>query len=498
MKIQKTLITLFLLNYLSNIYAQEPIGTISTTGNEKIERDVNGGLTEFIDFKRSVDLSTGKIYPKIELLSLDSKQLKTNVSIVYNSGNNRVNEISGELGMGWSLNAGAYITREVRGIPDESTAFNSVPSSSDQNECNDFTLVGDDYRLQQSYLSQCYFSKGYHYMGVQGKGYRKGYLDYHVKNCYPWGSPLSGEVLCDIEDLFGDQNEPYTYAEMIDDFVSKPILNQEYPTTNSMVTGQTWCRINGDLCIDDTWQNYFSGVFPWGMYVGNTGFSYDTEPDVFYFNLGDGNTGKFVFDAKSNPVVIPDNGIKITPAIGKNKSPLNTWIIITTDGTQYYFENTNDYREESWEYFDNHPWFDDDNAGQIPTFIDESKVINRYHSKWYVSKIKRPSGEEILFEYYDQQPHLSYTLPNPVQLDKHPSSDGTISSSGEHWGESKLYDRTDFFIKKNRKSIERIVSDVGEITFDYYPTAKSVSYLQHLKSVTSENFLGDEIKKIDF
>ncbi|MEM9681222.1 MAG: hypothetical protein AAF901_12940, partial [Bacteroidota bacterium] len=45
MKIQKTLITLFLLNYLSNIYAQEPIGTILTTGNEKIEHDVNGGLT---------------------------------------------------------------------------------------------------------------------------------------------------------------------------------------------------------------------------------------------------------------------------------------------------------------------------------------------------------------------------------------------------------------------------------------------------------------------
>ncbi|MEN1785908.1 MAG: hypothetical protein AAGF77_12305 [Bacteroidota bacterium] len=445
------------------------------TGNEKIDHNSSGQLGAFQDFDEYVDLSTGKMHPSIDLLTLEGIKLKAGVSITYNSGANRVNDIPGELGMGWTLNAGGHITREVRGVPDDSKVFNAIPTESDIEECSDFRINGTVQR------EQCYYNKGYFHMPVQGKGHRRGYLDNHVKNCVT--------AVCDLNLLFGDNDEDYTYAELIDDFVCKPILNNTYPRSNSILADD-WCRINGKLCITGNWEIYFTSMFNWGLYSANTQFLHDTEPDVFYYNLGNGITGKFVFDATSKPVSIPENGIKITPALGKHGG--DSWIFTTLDGTQYYFQNSEGYTEESWEYLDNSPWEDNDGV-PIPSFIDESKTINRYISKWYISKIVYQTGEEILFTYTDQ-PDMEYTLPNPIQLDYHPENRwGTVSE----WGTSKVYNRTNQFIRKGRKSISQITSQLGTVSFVYDTSPASISGVHHLKSVVSNTISGKEIRKFN-
>ncbi|UII75330.1 hypothetical protein LV716_13845 [Flagellimonas sp. HMM57] len=196
------------------------------TGNEKIDHDIPGELTEFQDFNDFVDLSTGKIHPTIGLFSLEGINLKHDISLTYNSASNRVDAINGELGMGWTLNVGGYITRKVRGVPDESTVFTSIPSSADETECLNYR---EDGQIQ---AEQCFFNKGYFDMGVQGKAHRKGYLDYHVKNCV--GS------ICDLTFLYGDRDESYTYGELIDDFFCKPIISQTYPRSGTIGGSEWW------------------------------------------------------------------------------------------------------------------------------------------------------------------------------------------------------------------------------------------------------------------
>jgi hypothetical protein len=470
-------IKFFVVGLVLSVFHSINVSGQSLTGNEKIDYDVNGALGEFMNFDDYVDLSTGKMHPSFDLIHLEGVKLKSNVSITYDSGSNRVNEIGGILVQGWSLNAGGYIVREVRGLPDDSKPFNSIPTLADQQEC---------------YTFQCYFDKGYLHMGAQGKAIKKGYLDTHNRQCTSLsngnGLNLSG---CLIDRMFGNYDENYTYAEMIDDFFAKPIINQTYPRVPGLFpNGDEWCRVNGQLCISDLWSTFYSAVFNWGYYGGIEDYKYDTEPDVFSYNLGNGITGQFVFDSDSRPVSIPENDIKIEPALGKHGG--NSWIFTTPDGTKYYFENSDLYREEKWEYYDNSPWIDND--GMVyPSFMDESRTINRYISKWHMSKIVHQSGEEITFTYRNQ-PDMEYSLYNPVKLDYHPSNNWGVLPE---WGTSKLYNRTDQFFHRKRKSIRRITSELGEIEFNYQFSPASMSNLHHVQSITRKNYLNNEVQRFN-
>ena len=75
----------------------------------------------------------------------------------------------------------------------------------------------------------------------------------------------------------------------------------------------------------------------------------DTEADLFSFNFN-GNSGKFFFDAQGKSQIIPKQDLKILmrtashpegrETIDKtNKDLITGFIIITTDGTKYYFED---------------------------------------------------------------------------------------------------------------------------------------------------------------
>ncbi|UXE67874.1 MAG: hypothetical protein KA713_04520 [Chryseotalea sp. WA131a] len=66
-----------------------------------------------------VDPSTGKARVVIPMWNASYGSLKLPVSLFYNGGGVKVEEIEGNAGVGWSLTAGGQISRELRGLPDD-------------------------------------------------------------------------------------------------------------------------------------------------------------------------------------------------------------------------------------------------------------------------------------------------------------------------------------------------------------------------------------------
>ncbi|MEN9609777.1 MAG: hypothetical protein RLZZ628_591 [Bacteroidota bacterium] len=105
----------------------------------------------------------------------------------------------------------------------------------------------------------------------------------------------------------------------------------------------------------------------------------DAEPDVYFFNVA-GYSGKFYFDRVNGelmPRIIPYQDIKI-------EKTSTGWVLTTTDGTKYVFDEK--------EYTDS-----------------ESGASNYTHyvTGWYLSRIEDFRGNKITFEYIQQL--YSYT-----------------------------------------------------------------------------------------
>jgi len=67
-----------------------------------------------------VSLYTGQINIDVPLLEISSGNLSLPISLSYNGSGNKVSDIPGWVGLGWSLNAGGVITRIVKNLPDDS------------------------------------------------------------------------------------------------------------------------------------------------------------------------------------------------------------------------------------------------------------------------------------------------------------------------------------------------------------------------------------------
>ena len=68
-----------------------------------------------------IGLNTGVPQISIPLVNLKSKSMQIPVTLSYHASGIRVNEIASRVGLGWNLNTGGMIMRQVRGIPDDRT-----------------------------------------------------------------------------------------------------------------------------------------------------------------------------------------------------------------------------------------------------------------------------------------------------------------------------------------------------------------------------------------
>lgn len=67
-----------------------------------------------------VDLYTGKVNVNIPLYTIETKDIKLPISLIYNQDGIKVGTKASSVGLGFYLNAASYIQRERKGYPDES------------------------------------------------------------------------------------------------------------------------------------------------------------------------------------------------------------------------------------------------------------------------------------------------------------------------------------------------------------------------------------------
>lgn len=87
-----------------------------------------------------VNKNSGAPNVSIPVYTLKGQKLSTTVSLNYNSTGIKVDDVSGRVGMGWSLNAGGVVTRTLRGSPDESSTRISPPETFGAN-CDSYTFL---------------------------------------------------------------------------------------------------------------------------------------------------------------------------------------------------------------------------------------------------------------------------------------------------------------------------------------------------------------------
>jgi YD repeat-containing protein len=100
-----------------------------------------------------VDLSTGVPLIEIPIYNVQSSQLSLPISISYHASGNRVDDIPGIIGLGWTLKAGGAISRSVRGNPDfESPRTTNITANDITAATDESTLSGINYDISMGYL----------------------------------------------------------------------------------------------------------------------------------------------------------------------------------------------------------------------------------------------------------------------------------------------------------------------------------------------------------
>ncbi|PWG77963.1 hypothetical protein [Pararcticibacter amylolyticus] len=73
-----------------------------------------------------VDLSSGIPQINLPILNFSDKDVNLDISLSYHASGIKVDQEATWVGLGWALNAGGVITREVRGLPDGYSGYNNA------------------------------------------------------------------------------------------------------------------------------------------------------------------------------------------------------------------------------------------------------------------------------------------------------------------------------------------------------------------------------------
>lgn len=427
----------------------------------------------------NVNLSTGVLSPSIPITVLNTSNLSESIALQYVKGAGiRVNDISSDIGLGWELNCGGYISREVKGFADETSLFKNAAPGVKGTEPSDTPN---------------------HQKGANG------WLDY---------ADWNPEVFKDIPEIgnYIISNQPISnksLAQAIQEF-SKDTYNSNYKNSIRKFIAQS---------LSSNPAKPSSGMMPNGSAVADMGsmsgmgwdlVNVDGEPDIFHFSFGK-YSGKFVFNGNRTPVTIPHiPGLKIESPFGETKT--NEWIFTTPDGVKYYFDKNN--TETIHTETSNDPY--KNNWTGIQTPGDEGINVSEHTSKWYLSKIVHPSGETITYNY-ETLPSLIYTETAHIQEDfnkptKMEGPNQYISKppsyflfSKERGFQSRLLSRDSKIIVNSKRIISISTSEGNKVYFNYNKVREDVDQKLNggntrkaLSSIEMKDYNDHTVKKYVF
>lgn len=444
--------------------------------NTQINKPSIGKLNDLTISDENVNLSTGVLTPSISLMEINSKFLSSDITLVYKSGNGvRINDISSDVGLGWDIEVGGYISRKVNGFADEGKLYHDaqvgVPGTSPVIQVNQNNFVNGwlDFANWSPNLSPS----------------MPGSIPKEPGNNQSLGSAIQNFV----NNVQNNNSEIYKWFRYFNaGLYLGPDGGGGWPPGTQPIGGSTVA----DLCA-------MSG-FGWQYY------DIDGEPDEYYFKFGK-YSGKFVFDGDRKPVIIPHiPGLKIESPYG---SLTNSWIFTTPEGIKYYFINTSDYYEILNSATNTDPFYDD---WKYPTpNINEGLGITENISKWYLSKVVGINGETIEYEYA-VTPDLIYSEKAEIKQVFRASPGSTQAppsyfvGSGDPGFDERILDRTTHFRLKSPKRIIKIkTSDNNRIDFIYngleredIDQSQNATKRKSLSSIEKYDFNNKLIAKIDF
>ena len=326
-----------------------------------------------------VDLSTGRIRPSIPFFSIGTNDLQDQVSLDYISGSGiRVNDYASDVGLGWDLNLGGYIVREVRGVPDDALIWpNGVP----------------DYQ-QGDPLPSAEL--------INGQSMLNGWLDYAN-----WSGVISPHP-----------DDPFILHQFSFGYPINPINNN---TVGNEINNFIKNYKNGVIDHIRRRPSFMASLSMDLSDLSAAGVLLDVmmdgQPDIFHYKCPGGHSGKFIFDENGEPTPIPYNpNVKISAPIGPNANSEGKWIITIGNGTKFHFPNNTNYYEKTRTETTNYPYIDDW-RGPTPD-RDESIFVSEYVSKWYISKAESIKGNTLEYSYLGE-PNFESETKASVQQDFH-------------------------------------------------------------------------------
>lgn len=124
-------------------------------------------LTKFVDMPVSLYNGTANI--SIPIYTINSGGIEVPISLSYHSKGIQVSEKASHVGLGWALNAGGAVTRQIRGLADES-AYGNMNTNCIQNFETDgafrANLFGLEINNQYDYYPDLFY---FNFLGYSGK-----------------------------------------------------------------------------------------------------------------------------------------------------------------------------------------------------------------------------------------------------------------------------------------------------------------------------------------
>ena len=315
-------------------------------GGSYAEKPSSGVMTD-----ANVNLATGHIAPNLPLLTLPGVAGGVTLSLQYQAGGGiQVNTTASEVGLGWALNGGGFIVRDVKGFPDDS---------------------------QYGWI-----------IDQGGNGYRDKYFQFGP-NPYTLPVRTSGDIVKYFKSRSGNQMQtPLGVTPYGSGYENDYLLTWLYPASQVASYGQysfsnTYVPY-GQPNSTRNFQARWSGVF----------FP-DNEPDIYTLALPTGSL-QFVFDPSGNPVPIQAQSIKIQALnIGARTynadGLLREFLVTTSDGIKYYFGDA------TTTGFKEHISVTSQVLGM--SNLGSKEDLSPYINKWHLRQIVYPSGETINYAY---------------------------------------------------------------------------------------------------
>lgn len=125
----------------------------------------------FRNLNFAVDHASGMGQINIPVFEIRSGTLSVPISISYNAGGRKVFDVTGPVGIGWSLNAGGAISRSIYGKPDDESTFpyDFKPAADLTNQKDYDYLARIYYKKSDSYNDTEYDMFSYYFGDKSGK-----------------------------------------------------------------------------------------------------------------------------------------------------------------------------------------------------------------------------------------------------------------------------------------------------------------------------------------